>query len=159
MSNNISSDEKWMRYALVMASKAADEGEVPVGAVLVRDGVKIGEGWNRPIISCDPTAHAEVVALRDAGLSESNYRLPNTTLYVTIEPCTMCAGALVHSRVGRVVYGASEPKSGVVESNPCIFDGQHLNHKVDYMGGVLATECSEIVSAFFKARREEKKKK
>ncbi|MGK0442554.1 MAG: tRNA(Arg) A34 adenosine deaminase TadA [Pseudohongiellaceae bacterium] len=151
-------DEKWMRYALNLAKKAAEQGEVPVGAVVVNGGEIIGEGWNRPIISCDPTAHAEVVALRDAGLNEQNYRLPGTTLYVTIEPCTMCAGAIIHSRVTRVVYGATEPKSGVIESNPCVFDGEHLNHKVEFSGGVLASECSDIVSSFFKARREVKKK-
>jgi tRNA(adenine34) deaminase len=155
----LSIDERWMTHALTLAKKAADQGEVPVGAVVVRGDELIGEGWNKPISACDPTAHAEVVALRDAGLNEKNYRLPDTTLYVTIEPCTMCAGAIIHSRVARVVYGAVEPKSGVVESNPCVFDGEHLNHRVQYQGGVLAQSCSEIVSGFFKARREAKKKK
>ena len=151
-------DTRWMQYALVLAQHAATLGEVPVGAVVVREGAIIGEGWNCPISENDPTAHAEVMALRDASSKQKNYRLPDATLYVTIEPCTMCAGALIHSRVARVVYGATEPKAGVVESNTCVFEGEHLNHKLNYEGGVLAQECSEVLKAFFKRRREERKK-
>lgn len=153
----VNNDEQWMTYALELAEKAAALGEVPVGAVVVRDNESIGEGWNCPISESDPTAHAEIKALRDAGLKQQNYRLPNATLYVTIEPCTMCAGALIHSRITRVVYGATEPKSGVVESNPCLFEGEHLNHKVEYIGGVMAEQCSEMISHFFKERRKAKK--
>ncbi len=157
-SDSTQQDEQFMRCALALAARAAELGEVPVGAVVVADGEIIGEGFNQPISSCDPTAHAEVVALRDVANKAKNYRIPNTTLYVTIEPCTMCAGALVHARVGRVVYGATEPKAGVVESNSCIFKGEHLNHRVVHMGGVLAEECQAMISAFFKGRRAAKKK-
>ena len=150
-------DEYFMRQALVQAEKAAAQDEVPVGAVVVVEGEIIGRGWNRPISSHDPCAHAEIVALRDAAGSLQNYRLINATLYVTIEPCTMCAGALVHARVSRIVYGATEPKSGVVESNPCVFDADYFNHQVAYSGGVLADECSLLISNFFKRRRLEKK--
>lgn len=147
-----------MRHAMALAHRAAELGEVPVGAVVVSEGGQVvGEGWNQPISTADPTAHAEVMALRDAGLRLENYRLPSTTLYVTIEPCTMCAGALIHARVARVVYGATEPKSGVVESNPCAFEGGHLNHKLEYLGGVLAKDCSDLMSSFFKNRRKQRK--
>lgn len=142
-----------MRHALSLANCAAEQGEVPVGAVIVANGRVLGEGWNRPIGLVDPTAHAEVVALRDAARRQGNYRLPNTTLYVTIEPCTMCAGALVHGRIARVVYGAVEPKAGVVESNPCVFDSLYFNHRVDYVGGVLAEECSLLMKGFFRRKR------
>lgn len=152
-------DEYWMKKAIQLAEQAALQGEVPVGAVVVCEGELIGEGSNCPITAIDPTAHAEVVALRNAANNQANYRLPNTTLYVTLEPCTMCAGAMIHSRVSRVVYGATEPKSGVVESNPCVFEGEHLNHKVEYQGGVLAEECSDVLKRFFKKRRDEKKVK
>ncbi|MCR8924203.1 tRNA adenosine(34) deaminase TadA [Dasania sp. GY-MA-18] len=150
-------DEYWMAKALLLAEQGAAKGEVPVGAILVADDKVLGQGYNCPISSNDPTAHAEVMAVRDAATVLGNYRLPETTLYVTLEPCTMCAGALVHARVTRVVYGATEPKAGVVESNPCVFEGEHLNHKVAYQGGVLAAECSAMLSTFFKKRREEKK--
>lgn len=150
-------DQHWMRHALTLAHHAAEQGEVPVGAVIVANGVVIGEGWNQPISSCDPTAHAEVVALRDAGRRLQNYRLPETTLYVTIEPCTMCAGSMIHARVDRVVYGATEPKSGVVTSNPCVFEASHFNHQVSYLGGVLAQECAELMSGFFRHRRKLRK--
>jgi tRNA(adenine34) deaminase len=146
-------DEIFMRRALELAAEAAMAGEVPVGAVLVRDGSIIGEGWNSPISRCDPTAHAEVLALRDAALRVGNYRLPGSTLYVTIEPCTMCAGALVHARVARVVYGAAEPKAGVAASNLMLFDAPHFNHRVSFERGVLQTECSVLMSEFFRARR------
>lgn len=152
-------DEYWMNYALQLAQKAAEEGEVPVGAVIVRDGSILGEGWNSPITKHDPTAHAEIVALRNAGENLQNYRLPGATLYVTIEPCTMCAGAIVHARIARIVYGACEPKAGVVESHPCVFDGAHFNHKVIYQGGVLARQCTQLMSDFFQQRRLDKKMK
>jgi tRNA(adenine34) deaminase len=146
-----------MQQALMRAAKAADQDEVPVGAIVVVNDEIVAEGWNQPISSNDPTAHAEMVALRSAAKKLKNYRLIDATLYVTIEPCTMCAGALIHSRVSRVVYGAAEPKSGVVESNPCVFDASYVNHQIDYCGGVLADQCSAIMSAFFKRRRQEKK--
>ena len=146
-------DREWMTKALLLAEKAGAAGEVPVGAVLVKDGVAVGEGWNRPISTCDPTAHAEVMALRDAASRLENYRLPETTLYVTIEPCTMCVGAILHARVGRIVYGATEPRAGAVESQLQLTDMTHYNHKVEVVGGVLAEECSELISDFFRKKR------
>lgn len=142
-----------MREALRCARQARDAGEVPVGAVLVCDDAIIGEGWNRPISSHDPTAHAEVIALRDAAQRCQNYRLPDATLYVTIEPCTMCVGALVHARVRRVVFGATEPKAGVVASRAAMFESGWFNHRVQVQGGVLAAECRELMQDFFQARR------
>lgn len=142
-----------MLRALDLAARAASLGEVPVGAVVVVDGVIVGEGFNQPISGQDPTAHAEIVALRDAASTLNNYRLPGSTLYVTIEPCTMCAGAIIHARVNRVVYGAKEPKAGVAESNGCLFNGAHFNHKVTVLGGILAEQCSSIISGFFSQRR------
>ncbi|MGB0468311.1 MAG: tRNA adenosine(34) deaminase TadA [Pontibacterium sp.] len=150
-------DEHWMRAALLLAERAAEAGEVPVGAVVVLNGEVIGEGWNHPISGHDPTAHAEVMALRDAAQRIGNYRLVDAQLYVTIEPCTMCTGALVHARIRRLVYGAAEPKSGVVCSNGGLLDQGWLNHKVEYTGGVLAEACSERISRFFRVRRAEKK--
>lgn len=147
-------DEHWMRRALALAERAAAEGEVPVGAVLVRDGGIIGEGWNCPIGSRDPTAHAEIRALRDAAARVANYRLPESVLYVTLEPCVMCAGALVHGRVARVVYGAADPKSGAAGSVFSLLPSeQGFNHRVEVAGGLLADECGELLRAFFKARR------
>ena len=146
-----------MQRALVLAAKAAAQDEVPVGAIVVVDGKVVGEGWNQPISSHDPSAHAEVIAIRDAAQKLSNYRLPAATLYVTIEPCTMCAGALVHARIARVVYGATEPKSGVAQSNGCLFSSDYLNHRVEIMGGVLAQPCAAIISDFFRRRRLDKK--
>ncbi len=143
-----------MARALELATRAAEQGEVPVGAVVVLDGAVVGEGWNHPISGLDPTAHAEIAALRDAASKVQNYRLPEATLYVTIEPCTMCAGALIHARIKRLVYGATEPKSGVVESNGNLFEGAHLNHQLVCTGGVLAESCSAMISSFFKQRRE-----
>lgn len=151
-------DEVWMAHALVLAQKAADAQEVPVGAVIVRDGKVLGEGYNQPISGCDPTAHAEIMALRAAAVSESNYRLPGATLYVTIEPCTMCFGAIIHSRVSRVVFGASEPKAGMVVSHSALNDASFFNHSIEWVGGVLAQESSAMMQAFFKHRREAKKK-
>lgn len=148
-----SNDEKWMARALELARRAWDYGEVPVGALLVREQQIIGEGWNQSINRHDCSAHAEIVALRDAGLTAGNYRHPGTVLYVTLEPCIMCAGAIVHGRVERLVYGAKEPKAGVVESNLSFFQQRFLNHKVDCVGGVLAQECSDLLSSFFRERR------
>ena len=153
-----STDEKWMRHALQLARRAEALGEVPVGAVVVLDGNVIGEGWNLPISTHDCTAHAEIMALRNAGKHLNNYRLPNATLYVTIEPCLMCAGAIIHSRVSRLVYGAAESKAGVVQSQLQVLEQPFLNHSVNVSGGVLARECGERLSSFFKARRAEKKK-
>ena len=143
-----------MQRALALAENAEREGEVPVGALLVRDGEIIGEGWNCPIRSHDASAHAEIQALRNAGVRVNNYRLPGTTLYVTLEPCPMCAGAIIHARVDRVVFGAADPKGGAAGS---VFDllpsDQRFNHRVEVDGGVLARECSERLRAFFISRR------
>ena len=155
--NIVSQDQRYMQHALELAARAAELGEVPVGALVVLDDEIIGEGWNQPISGHDPTAHAEVVALRAAAQNVSNYRLPQATLYVTIEPCTMCAGAMIHARIARIVYGALEAKSGVAESNGCIFKGEHLNHQLELVGGVLAEECSAVMSDFFKRRRQQKR--
>lgn len=151
--NQYAEDEQWMRRALNLADRAANEGEVPVGAVLVSDGRIIGEGWNQVIGANDPTAHAEVVALRDAAAALGNYRLPGSTLYVTLEPCTMCAGALIHARISALVFAASEPRAGVVCSMSQLLDEPWYNHTVSWKGGVLAQESSQRLSDFFKARR------
>ena len=147
-------DAHWMRHALELARCAAEEGEVPVGAVLVREGEILGEGWNRPIIRHDPSAHAEIQALRDAGRRVGNYRLPGSILYVTLEPCVMCAGAIVHARVAQVVYGAPDPKAGACGSvfNLLPSDGR-FNHRTEVRGGLLAEDCGEVLRAFFRARR------
>ena len=150
-------DQYYMRQALVLAEKAAAEGEVPVGAVVVMEGEVIGRGWNQPIGSNDPTAHAEIIALRDAAAKLNNYRIADATLYVTLEPCTMCAGALVHARIKRLVYGAVEPKSAVIESNGCLLEAAYFNHRIECSGGVLADQCSAIISGFFVQRRKLKK--
>lgn len=142
-----------MRRALALADRAENEGEVPIGAVLVRDGELLGEGWNQVISANDPTAHAEIVALRDAGAAVGNYRLPGSTLYVTLEPCTMCAGALVHARVEQLVFGAREPRAGVVCSTCRLLDEPWYNHRVEWVEGVLAAASSERLQAFFRARR------
>lgn len=146
-------DETFMRRALALAREAALLGEVPVGAVVVRDGEIVGEGFNRPIIARDPTAHAEVVALRDAAQRLGNYRLVDCDLYVTLEPCLMCCGALVHARVRAVVYGTTEPKAGSVQSRLNALELPHLNYRVAARGGVLAEECAHLLSEFFRARR------
>jgi len=146
-------DERWMRHALRLAAAAAVAGEVPVGAVLVRDGKLLGEGANAPIGRADPTAHAEVQALRAAASAESNYRLPGTTLYVTLEPCAMCAGAIMHARVGRVVFGTRDPKTGTAGSVIDLFAEARLNHHTTVKGGVLQAECAAQISGFFAARR------
>ncbi|WP_238870572.1 tRNA adenosine(34) deaminase TadA [Halopseudomonas maritima] len=146
-------DIDFMRLALAQAQLAAERGEVPVGAVLVQDGKVIGEGFNQPITSLDPSAHAEMVAIRQAATALQNYRLPGTTLYVTLEPCTMCSGLLIHSRIGRLVYGASEPRSGAVASRSQVLDQPWMNHRVQVEGGVLAEECGALLSGFFRERR------
>lgn len=143
-----------MREALALAAQGAALGEVPVGAVLVQDGQVIGRGYNCPISRHDPSAHAEMVAIREAALSLENYRLPGSTLYVTLEPCSMCAGLIVHSRIRRVVYGATEPKAGVVVSRGQFFAQEFLNHRVLVEGGVLAQECGATLSEFFRLRRQ-----
>ena len=143
----------WMRQALELARLAAKAGEVPVGALLVLDGRQVGAGRNGTIETRDPTAHAEIRALRDASLALGNHRLPGTTLYVTVEPCTMCAGALVHARVAHLVYGALEPKAGAVVSTLRALDNPALNHRVEVTGGVLAAECGDLMTAFFRERR------
>ena len=151
-------DEKWMRYALALADKAEQLGEIPVGAVLVdEEGNVLGEGWNLSIIESDPTAHAEIVALRQGGKTLQNYRLVNTTLYVTLEPCTMCAGAILHSRIKRLVFGASDYKTGAVGSRFHFFDDYKMNHTVEITAGVLQDECSQKLSVFFQKRRQQKK--
>ena len=140
---------------LHLARKAEQHGEVPVGAVLVREGEVMGEGWNRPIGSNDPTAHAEIVALREASAAVGNYRLPGSTLYVTLEPCTMCAGAIIHARVARVVFGASDPKGGAAGSVFSVLGTKRLNHRVAVEGGLLEAECGNLLREFFRSRRRE----
>ena len=146
-----------MQHALSLAAQGAAMGEVPVGAVLVLDGQVIGEGYNQPILSHDPTAHAEVVAIRQAAHKSQNYRLENTTLYVTLEPCTMCVGALVHARIGRVVFAATEPKSGSLVSARQLLGNGYYNHLFVFEGGLLADEASKMLSDFFRGRREAKR--
>lgn len=146
-------DEYWMRQALTRAEEAARAGEVPVGAVLVRAGAVLGTGTNGPVAARDATAHAEIQALRDAGERAGNYRLPDTTLYVTLEPCTMCFGALIHARVERLVYGAAEPRAGVCESRLRLPDEDFYNHRIQVAGGVLAEESAELLRNFFARRR------
>ena len=146
-------DADWMQTALTLAARAAASGEVPVGAVLVQGDSLLAEGWNRPIAAHDPTAHAEVMALRAAGQSLGNYRFADTTLYVTLEPCLMCVGAMVHARIERLVFGAYDPKSGAVSSLCRGFETPGLNHRVELAGGVLADECGEILKTFFRERR------
>lgn len=150
-------DEFWMRHALHLAQRAWDEGEVPVGAVLVHEGRVIGEGWNRPIGRHDPTAHAEMMAIRQGGKILKNYRLLETTLYVTLEPCVMCAGAMVHGRVGRLVYGARDAKTGAAGSLLDVLRHPGMNHQVQIEQGILAEECAALLSNFFRQRRAEKK--
>jgi len=150
-------DEYWMKRAITLAQQGEALGEVPVGAVIVCDGAVIGEGFNQPISSCDPTAHAEVVAMRNAAAKLHNYRLVNATLYVTLEPCTMCVGALVHGRIARLVFGTPEPKAGAVVSQAQLLGASYLNHNVAYTGGICASACQQQLSAFFRRRREEVK--
>lgn len=147
-------DREYMNEALNLAREAWQMGEVPVGAVVVRDGQIIGRGFNHPISAHDPSGHAEIMALRDAARTVGNYRLPGCTLYVTIEPCVMCAGAIFHSRVARVVFGAPEPKTGAAGSVVDLFSEARLNHHAEINGGVLAEECGGLVSAFFAEKRQ-----
>jgi tRNA(adenine34) deaminase len=147
------SDELWMHEALRTAQRALEAGEVPVGAVVVHDGRIVGRGFNRNVIDSDPTAHAEVIALRNAGKTIGNYRLLDCELFVTIEPCAMCSGALVHARIRRLVYGADDPKAGAVRSVMRVLDHPELNHRVEVRSGVLAGQCMELLQEFFRARR------
>ena len=149
----LSADEEWMRYAIRLAQRAEDLGEVPVGAVLVKDGRCVAEGWNNSIASHDASAHAEIMAIRKGGVAVENYRLVGTTLYVTLEPCVMCMGALCHARVKRLVFGAFDPKRGAVCNALQLSDAPFLNHRIDWTGGVLEAECSETLKDFFRARR------
>ncbi|WP_319379950.1 tRNA adenosine(34) deaminase TadA [Thiomicrorhabdus sp.] len=150
-------DRFWMAYAINLAKKAESTGEVPVGAVMVIDDQWLAEGWNQSIQGNDPTAHAEMLAIRAAGQVLENYRMPETTLYVTLEPCPMCAGALVHARVKRIVYGAADPRTGAVDSVFELVSDDRLNHQLDVGRGVLAHECSTQISGFFKMRRAQQK--
>ena len=153
MGINLTTDEQWMRYAIRLAQRAEQQGEVPVGAVIVKEERCIAEGWNVPITSHDPTAHAEVVALRGAGAHLENYRLTDATLYVTLEPCVMCMGAMSHARIKRLVFGAYDSKRGAVCNALRLTDASFLNHRISWDGGVLEAECSELLRGFFKARR------
>lgn len=146
-------DEQWMRIALAEAGRAERAGEVPVGAVIVREGGLLAKAGNGSISLKDPSAHAEILAIRAAAAVVGNYRLPETTLYVTLEPCLMCAGAILHARIGRLVFGAADPKGGAAVSLYRIFEDRRLNHMVAVTGGVLQAECSEILSGFFQEKR------
>ena len=146
-------DRQFMQQALDQAKLAAIAGEVPVGAVLVREGKVISTGFNKPIMNSDPSAHAEMMAIRAAAQNESNYRLPGTTLYVTLEPCTMCAGAMLHARVERIVFGATDPKTGAAGSVLNVFSEKQINHQTQVEGGIMGDECSQVLRDFFKERR------
>jgi tRNA(adenine34) deaminase len=148
------SDETFMREALVLAGRAAEAGEVPVGAVVVSDGKVVGRGFNRPISGKDATAHAEIVALRDASTQTGNYRLTGCELYVTLEPCVMCAGAIMHARIARVVFGAADPKGGACGSVVNLFAEKRLNHHASVSGGILSAEAGQLLQQFFAARRQ-----
>lgn len=152
-------DLMYMREALALAASGDSANEVPVGAIVVRDGAVIGRGFNQPIGTHDPTAHAEIVALRDAAQTVGNYRLPGATLYVTVEPCAMCAGAIQHARIARVVYGTPEPKTGACGSVVDLFAETRLNHHASVEGGILATESAALIAAFFQRRRDESRVK
>ncbi len=146
-------DITWMHYALTLASQAEAQGEVPVGAVLIRDEAVLAEGWNQSIALNDPTAHAEINAIRKAGQISGNYRLPGTTLYVTLEPCVMCVGAMIHARIDRLVFGAYDPKSGAAGSVFPLLPSDKHNHKIEVSPGILATECASMLQDFFRKRR------
>jgi len=150
---NLMSDELYMEQALREAARAQALGEVPVGAIVVCEGRIIGRGCNRNLADNDPTAHAEIVALREAGRAVANHRLPECEMFVTIEPCAMCAGALVHARLKRLVYGADDPKAGAVHSVISVLNHPQLNHQMEVTGGVLAARCQELLQSFFRARR------
>jgi len=153
MPDTNSQDIFFMQHALMLAEKAKSANEVPVGAIVVINDEIIGEGFNCPISTCDPTAHAEIIALRQAAQKLNNYRLPEVTLYVTLEPCVMCVGAMLHARVKRLVFGASDPKTGAVVSVFKLLDEKNSNHRIEHHGHILAIECGKILSDFFKARR------
>ena len=153
MDTDLEDDKVFMQQALALARQARDSGEVPVGAVVVFEGQVIGQGFNRPLSSNDPTAHAEIVAIRDAAAALDNYRLPDTTLYVTLEPCSMCIGAMMHARIGRLVYGASEPRAGAVNSAFELATSSKFNHAMSIDSGVLANESSLLLKQFFAERR------
>ena len=146
-------DQQYMRLALEQAQLAAQSGEVPVGAVLVKDGQVISKAFNKSIANHDPSAHAEMLALREAALAEKNYRIPGSTLYVTLEPCAMCAGAMLHARIDRVVYGAPDPKTGAAGSALDIFSSKQINHQTSVDGGIMSEECGQLLREFFKGRR------
>ncbi len=146
-----------MEEALRVAQRALDAGEVPVGAIVVRAGKIVGRGWNRNLTDVDPTAHAEILALREAGARVGNHRLGECELFATIEPCAMCAGAMVHARLRRLVYGADDPKAGAVQSVLQVLNHPQLNHQMEVSRGVLATRCAELLQSFFRQRREEQK--
>lgn len=146
-----------MDYACQLAAQGEKLGEVPVGAVIVCDEQILGEGFNQPITSHDPTAHAEIIALRQAAQQVQNYRLVGASIYVTLEPCTMCVGALVHARIARLVFGTTEPKAGAVVSKSQLLDNDYFNHRVNYAGGLMAQECQHQLSEFFALRREQKR--
>ena len=149
----MNTDLQWMQKAIALAKEAGEAGEVPVGAVVVRDGILVGRGRNGPVGTTDPTAHAEIMALRDAAKTTGNYRLENCTLYVTLEPCTMCAGAILNSRISRLVFGASEPRTGAAGSVLDVFANQEINHQTEVSGGVLADDCRQLLQQFFKPKR------
>jgi tRNA(adenine34) deaminase len=149
----MNTDEEVMREALRLAVKGGEQGEVPVGAVVVKDGTVVGSGYNAPISSSDPTAHAEIRALREAAKTLGNYRLEGCSLYVTLEPCAMCAGAIMHARIARLIYGAADPKTGACGSVVNLFSEKKLNHHTTVTGGVLASEAGRMLSEFFAARR------
>lgn len=152
-------DQHWMQLALGQAQLAADRGEVPVGAVLVDENTELlAASHNQPILTSDPTAHAEILVLREAALIKNNYRLNDTTLYVTLEPCVMCVGAMIHARIRRLVYGAKEYKTGAIQSACQLMDSTHFNHKFDIDAGILQGQCEKMISEFFSQRRAQKKR-
>ena len=146
-------DQQYMLMAIEQAQLASQSGEVPVGAVLVRDGQVISKAFNKPIANHDPSAHAEMLALREAALADENYRIPGSTLYVTLEPCAMCSGAMLHARIDRVVYGAQDPKTGAAGSVLDIFSSKQINHQTSVEGGIMSEECGQLLRDFFKGRR------
>lgn len=146
-------DRQYMRMAIEQAQLAAQAGEVPVGAILVKDGQVISKAFNKPIATHDPSAHAEMLALREAALAEQNYRIPGSTLYVTLEPCAMCSGAMLHARVDRVVYGAPDSKTGAAGSVLDLFSSKQINHQTSVEGGIMSEECGQLLREFFKGRR------
>jgi tRNA(adenine34) deaminase len=155
--DGLSTDELWMEEAIRAAQRALESGEVPVGAVVVCDTQIIGRGWNSNLTNSDPTAHAEIMALREACKNVGNHRLSNCELFATIEPCAMCAGALVHARIKRLIYGADDPKAGAVHSVMQVLNHPKLNHQMEVRGGVLTSRCAELLQEFFRQRRVEKK--